>query len=262
MSEINPVSASWPRVALVVGASGGIGYALSCRLLEEEALETLVLSSRRPPEACPRLNALQQRFPGRVHCLSADATDEDSLAALAKACGSRFGRLDLAIYAAGLLHDAAAGIEPERRLESVSPEALHRVFAVNTFGPLLLAKHLMPWMRHGDRAVFAALSARVGSLDDNRLGGWYAYRASKAALNMMLRNLAIEGARKSAAFIALGLHPGTVASPLSAPFQARVPAAQLKRPEQSAAALYTQICAATPAQSGRVLDYAGLEIPA
>ena len=140
------------------------------------------------------------------------------------------------LIASGVLHDAAAGIAPEKSWRALDAAAMARVFAVNTIGPSLIAKHFLPLLARDRRVIFAALSARVGSISDNRAGGWHAYRASKAALNMMIKGLAIELARRNPAALCVGLHPGTVDSPLSAPFQRNVPAAELFTPARAAAA--------------------------
>ena len=133
---------------------------------------------------------------------------------------------------------------------------------MNTFGPALVARYILPLMARNGRAVFSALTARVGSIDDNRLGGWHAYRASKAALNMLLRNYAIEQARRNDDFIVAGLHPGTVDTRLSRPFQMNVPDGQLFTPQISAAHMLRVIYRLTPADSGKCFDWAGKEIPA
>ena len=136
--------------------------------------------------------------------------------------------------------------------------AFARAFAVNAIGPALVAQALLPLMPKGRKTLFAALSARVGSISDNRLGGWHAYRASKAALNQLLRTIAIEHARTSSEGIVIGLHPGTVDTGLSKPFQRGVKT--LFTPARSAGHLLAVIDAAAPAMSGRVYDWQGAEI--
>tara|TARA_R110002073_G_scaffold188642_1_gene347559 strand:- start:1057 stop:1491 length:435 start_codon:yes stop_codon:yes gene_type:complete len=138
----------------------------------------------------------------------------------------------------------------------------HAVFAVNTYGPALVAKYFLPRLRCGRRSVFACLSARVGSISDNQLGGWYAYRASKAALNMILKNAAIETARRYKEACVIGLHPGTVGTSLSKPFQGRVEQGKLFTPEFSSACLLQVINCVTPDQSGRVIAWDGKKVPA
>jgi len=144
----------------------------------------------------------------------------------------------------------------------LTAEHLMRDYRLNAIGPALVAKHLLPLMPRQDRSVFGALSARVGSIGDNRLGGWHAYRASKAALNMLIRNLAIEHGRTHKAGIVVGLHPGTVATDLSAPFQAGVAPEKLFTPEHSASALLSVVEGLTPGDSGGVFSWDGQRIPA
>ncbi len=136
-----------------------------------------------------------------------------------------------------------------------------RAFEINTIGPALIAKHVLPWLPRDRRAVFAALSARVGSIGDNRLGGWYSYRASKAALNQIIRTLSIELAAKHPLAICVGLHPGTVDTALSKPFQTGVPESKLTGPAIAAAHLLYVISRLTPQDSGKVFDWRGEAVP-
>ncbi len=243
---------------MVIGGSEGVGAALVEGLLAREDVELVLVTSRRAPTEVPRFVAWKQVHGPRVLALTGDVRSQDDVAGWAARIRGEVGALDLCIHAAGLLH--AAGIAPERRLDDIKPASVMEVFEVNALGPLLAAKHFAPLMAHGRRAVFAALSARVGSISDNRRGGWYAYRAAKSALNMFLRNIAIEMARKNPNFCALGLHPGTVDTQLSKPFQRGVPEGSLKTPAQSAAQLLGVIDRSVPSQSGHVYDYAGREI--
>jgi len=235
------------NVAVVVGASGGIGGALVDALLASGRFDEVHALSRRP---------CRERAHLRTHL--ADVTDEASLARAAAAIGAT-GEVRLAIVASGLLH--AEGIAPEKAMRALDPAAMAAVFAVNAIGPALVAKHVVPLLPRRGRSVFAALSARVGSIGDNHLGGWYAYRASKAALNQLVRTLSIELARTRPEAIALALHPGTVATALSRPFRADAAAAGLFDPAEAAARLLAVIDAATPAESGAVLAHDGSRIP-
>ncbi len=219
--------------AVVIGASGGIGAAFVALLASD-----------------PRV--------GRVTSLSrASGFDLTDPASITAAAGALPAPPDLVICATGLLHDD--GIAPERDLRHVSAAAFARAFAVNATGPALVAQAFLPQMPKGRKTLFAALSARVGSIGDNRLGGWHAYRASKAALNQIIRTIAIEQARKNPASIIIGLHPGTVDTGLSKPFQRS--AKTLFTPSESAAHLLNVIDAATPASSGQLLDWQGSAIP-
>ena len=231
---------------MVVGASGGVGAALVQALAARPGL--LVHAwSRTPPAPTPG-----------VHAAAVDLLDEASVAEAAARLESE-PPLTRVFVATGLLH--ADGVAPERSLGEVQAQALARLFAVNATGPMLVAKHLLPLFPRGRRAVFAALSARVGSLGDNRLGGWYGYRASKAALNMLIRTASVELGRTRPQALIVGLHPGTVDTPLSAPFQARVPPGRLRTAAHAAADLVAVADALEPSASGGVFDFLGARLP-
>jgi len=237
-----------PNIA-IVGASGGIGRALVERLADSGRISRVHALSRTPIE----LNS------GRIVRHSIDILDEESVRQAAAAASDR-GPLDLVIVAAGILHDSS-GLWPEKNLQDLDAQKLTRVFAVNAIGPALVAKHFLPRLRRGCKTVFAALTARVGSIADNRLGGWASYRASKAALNMLLRTIAIEHSRRYPLSVVAGLHPGTVATPLSQPFSANVPEGRLFTPDQAARRLLAVIDALGPGDSGRVYGWDGQPIP-
>ncbi len=186
---------------------------------------------------------------------SFDLEDEPSIAEAA-AVISREGAIHLVVVATGILHEGA--LQPEKTWRSLRPETLARAFAINTIGPAIIAKHLLASLSKTEKAVFAILSARVGSISDNRLGGWHAYRASKAALNMLVRTFAIELARSNRSAACVALHPGTVSTTLSAPFQAGV--TNLLTPAISIQKLLTVIDGLTPDQSGRLFGWDGAEI--
>ena len=244
-----------PAGAVVVGASGGLGAAFVDALLEGGAFETvLALSRTGPPEATPAPDG-----PGRLVRARIDVTDEASVAHAA-ALAAALAPPRLVIVATGLLH-APDGLRPEKSLAMLDPQRLARLFAVNATGPALVAKHLLPRMPRQGRAVFAAVSARVGSISDNRLGGWYGYRASKAALNMLLRTAAIEWARSAKEGVCVGLHPGTVDTALSAPFRSNVPEGGLFAPARSAAMLLGVLETLGPQDSGRVFAWDGTPVP-
>ena len=219
--------------AVVIGASGGIGAAFADLL-----------------DADPQVGLVTRLSRASGFDLTDPASITDAAAALVSPP-------DLVIVATGLLH--AEGFAPERDLRQLSADAFARAFAVNAIGPALVAQAFLPLLPKGRKTLFAALSARVGSISDNRLGGWHAYRASKAALNQILRTIAIEQARKNPGSIVFGLHPGTVDTGLSKPFQRNVKT--LFTPQQSAAHLLKVIDAATPASSGQLYDWKGEAIP-
>lgn len=246
-----------PAHALVVGAAGGIGLALAHALAAHPQVERLFLAARAPRREA--LHALERAHPERVVALEADITSEADLERLTETVRRTVPSLHLAVNATGLLHDET--LHPEKTVANVTLTSLQRSFAVNAFGPILLARALLPLLRHGEPAVFASLSARVGSIGDNRLGGWYGYRAAKAAQNQFLKTLAIELARLNPRSVVLALHPGTTDTPLSQPFQANVPPGRLFTPADAAARLLDVIAARTPADSGGFFAWDGSVVP-
>lgn len=246
-----------PANVVVTGASSGIGLAVASQLLRHEGVARVFALSR-SAENNPELAALRTIHGERLLPMSVDLTADDALSLLPQRIRAHCDTLHLLFNAAGMLH--APGVAPEKSLLSLRREALDSVFALNAFAPILLAQALAPLMRHGAPAVFASLSARVGSIGDNRLGGWYAYRASKAAQNQLLRTLAVEWKRTHPRACVLLLHPGTVDTPLSRPFQANVPEDKLFTTEHAARQLLDIVAGTTPAQSGSFLAWDGSEI--
>lgn len=247
-----------PANALIVGASGGIGHALAERLATDPGIGRLFLASRTAPESA-RLRTLRERHGQRLELIRCDVTDETSLTKLHSRLARETHRLHLVVNAAGLLHDP--DMAPEKTLRQVLLKNLQRSFAVNAFGPILLARELLPLLTHSEPAVFASLSARVGSIADNRLGGWYAYRAAKAAHNQLMRTFAIELSRLNRHAVVLALHPGTVDTGLSSPFSANVAADKLLKPEYAAERLLEVIAARSAAESGSFHAWDGKPIP-
>jgi NAD(P)-dependent dehydrogenase (short-subunit alcohol dehydrogenase family) len=231
--------------AIVFGASGGIGRALTEQLVGAGKYETVFAASRTDPGI------------DGARYLNVDILSDDSLASVGASVKAG-GPLSLCVVATGFLSDD--DVMPEKSYRHQTLAAFNHVFAMNTFAPGLIAKHMLPLYARGARGVFAALSARVGSISDNRKGGWHAYRASKAALNMLIQNYAIEQARRNENFICVALHPGTVDTSLSEPFQSNVPEKQLFSPDQSAGCLLSVINGLHPEDTGKVFDWAGEEI--
>ena len=223
---------------VVAGANGGIGRALTAALLDDARVARVAALSRTP------LDSGDARLDSHV----IDFADEATIEAAAKAC-SAHGPVDLVIVATGVLH-RDPDIRPEKRLADLDPEVLAEVMQINTIGPALLAKHFLPVLRRDAKSAFAAISARVGSISDNRLGGWSSYRASKAALNMLLRTFSIEHARSNADSVVVALHPGTTDTGLSKPFQRNVPEGKLFTPEFVAERLLAVIDGLTSEESG------------
>lgn len=253
------VSFQPPFNALVVGAARGIGLGLLRRLLADPQAGT-VWAGCREPSGSAELQALMADHAGRLRTLTMDVSDESSLASAAATLKESVHRLDLLINTAGVLHDGQ-GMRPERKLADVDPSAAMRSFAVNGLGPLLLAKHFVGALSHPQRAVFASLSARVGSIGDNRLGGWYAYRGAKAAQNQFLRTFAVEAARRAPNLTVLALHPGTVATDLSKPFQNNVAPEKLFTADRAADQLLAVIDSAGHASSGSFLAWDATPVP-
>jgi NAD(P)-dependent dehydrogenase (short-subunit alcohol dehydrogenase family) len=241
-----PRLASFPAPfdAVVFGAAGGLGRAFVEALAADPAVGSVTAVSRRTL-ACAS---------PKVVPLMADLLDEASIAAAAVACRARAPRL--VVVATGILHEPA-GLRPEKTLQELDPATLALVMAVNATGPALVVKHFAPLLPRTGKSVIAALSARVGSISDNRLGGWYAYRASKAALNQLLRTASIEVARRWREACVVGLHPGTVATALSEPFRGNVPPGKLFSPALSAGHLLAVIDRLSPADTGRCFAWDG-----
>tara|TARA_A100001015_G_C14953994_1_gene697949 strand:- start:101 stop:805 length:705 start_codon:yes stop_codon:yes gene_type:complete len=228
-----------PKNITILGASGAIGSAFTKRLSQKYPNVSLFAWSR---------NSATYKV---------DYSSEDSIAAAAE-IAAKERPLDLVIVANGILHDK--DLIPEKSLRDLSARKLHCIFEVNTVTPALIAKHFLPKLNKERPSIFATLSARVGSISDNQLGGWYAYRASKAALNMIIKSAAIEVDRRNKQAIIIGLHPGTVDSYLSRPFQGNVGEGKLFTPEYSAKKLLEVLENLSPEQTGKCFAWDGEEV--
>ena len=225
-------------IAIVIGSSGGIGSALLGRLSSQ-----------------PRFSAVLGL--GRGSSPPLDLTDEESIAGAARHVAGLAGDVRLIIDSSGILHGDR--LSPEKSWRDLDAAQMARAFAVNAIGPALLMKHFLPLLPRQGRSVFATLSARVGSIGDNRLGGWYSYRASKAALNQFVRTAAIELGRRQPAALCVALHPGTVATSLSSPFvKADL---DVQTPDQAAGRLLDVIDRLPPGSSGGFFDHRGDPVP-
>jgi NAD(P)-dependent dehydrogenase (short-subunit alcohol dehydrogenase family) len=234
----------------IIGTQGAIGRAFV------EALSTLY------PDAL--IHAFSRSPQQDNHCLNLNVQnhliDYDTETSLEEAVklATTDNLLDMVIVATGILHDT--DINPEKSLRDITAEKMSHLFYINTIIPALVAKHFIPKLHKTKRVIFAALSARVGSISDNHLGGWYSYRASKAALNMIIKNVAIETGRYNTQAIIVGLHPGTVDSPLSKPFQTHVADGKLFTAEFSVAKMLSVLDALEPKQTGLCFAWDGTQI--
>ena len=223
--------------AIVLGASGGLGTALSDAIARSGRFERLVKLSR---ASVPAIELL----------------DEASLARAAK-YASGVGAVRLVVDATGFLHDDRH--KPEKSWRDLEPDDMGRAFALNAIGPVLIMKHFLPLFPPSGKAVFATLSARVGSIGDNHLGGWYSYRASKAALNQLVRTASVELKRLKPEAVCVALHPGTVDTPLSQPFSRA--GLEVHSPSIAAAHLISVIDRLGPDESGGFFDWHGASVP-
>ncbi len=241
------------QTALVVGASQGIGLGFVRQLLADGRFERMYGTYRRP-ETAQGLLALAEQFP-QLTCLPVDVTEEGTMAGAIAHIQSITPQLHRVVYCVGVLHNG--DFQPEKSLRQITSENLMRSFQTNAFGAVLLAKHLLPLLKHDQPSVFAAVSAKVGSIGDNRLGGWYGYRASKAALNMFIKTASLEYARRSPNTILALLHPGTTDTRLSEPFQRGVPPEKLFPVERTVAQLMAVMDGLTTSDSGEFFSWDG-----
>lgn len=248
------------QYAVIQGASRGIGLALVQQLLADDRYTRLFATSR----SATRSDALRQLLldhPGRLTLLDMDVTDETSVSRAAAVVAEASSAIHLLINVAGVLHDDTLGMKPEKRLQDIDPAMVAHSFAVNATGPLLTIKHFSPLFRHRERSVIANVSARVGSISDNSLGGWYAYRASKAAQNMFTRTASIELRRRGPGNICVAIHPGTVETDLSSPFSGNVAPEKLFSPERAARQILQVLDGLRPDDTGSFFAWDGQPIP-
>lgn len=243
--------------AFVAGAGQGIGLEFVRQLLNQDASQRVFATYRQAPSS--GLTTLAEQFSDRLILLPMDVTDEAQIAAGVAQIQQYTPHLHLAVYCVGVLHDGK--MQPEKSLQHIQADQLLRYFQVNSIGAILLAKHLVPLLKHGDRSVLATISAKVGSIGDNELGGWYGYRASKAALNMLMRTTAIEFRRKSPNTVVVMLHPGTTDTRLSQPFQRGVAPEKLFSVERTVTQLLGVIHGLQADDSGQFFSWDGSRLP-
>jgi NAD(P)-dependent dehydrogenase (short-subunit alcohol dehydrogenase family) len=245
-----------PAAALIIGAGQGIGLGFVQQLLADGVPQ--VWATYRRPQSATELLALADGNP-RLTCFALDLLDEGQIAQRIDQIRQSVAAVPLVINCVGLLHDG--DLQPEKALRQLEADQLAQYFAINSIGPALLAKHLLPLVQGCDRSLFATLSAKLGSIGDNHLGGWYGYRASKAALNMLIRTAAVEYRRKSPNTILVTLHPGTTDTRLSAPFQRNVPPEKLFPVDRTVSQLLAVLADLTPADSGHFFNWDGSRLP-
>jgi NAD(P)-dependent dehydrogenase (short-subunit alcohol dehydrogenase family) len=225
-------------LAIVIGSSGGIGAALVQALQHSSRFAEVMALSR---SSTPAL----------------DLTQESSMGHWAQQAQSTQLSLRLVVDATGFLH--GNGMQPEKSLQHMNPAQMAHAFAINAIGPALLMKHFLPLLARDGKAVFATLSAKVGSIGDNQLGGWYSYRASKAALNQLVHTAAIELRRKHPHAVCVALHPGTVDTGLTSPFAKT--GLNVVSPESAAHRLLQVIDGLNASQSGGFINHDGQALP-
>ena len=240
-----------PSVAVVIGANRGIGLAITRRLLSGPKLRRIYATYRKPETG----GGLLEMTDRRLVTTRLDVTEPTDIRKLADQVGQIGEAPDFMIHCAGILHEP--GVRPEKALGQCDPEVIGRVFEVNSIGPLMVAKALLPLVPRRRQAHFTVLSAMVGSISDNRLGGWYAYRASKAALNQFMRTLAIECRRTHPELCITAIHPGTTDTDLSRPFQENVKPGKLYTADQSAGRILDVLGRSTAEASGQFVNWDG-----
>jgi len=230
----------------IIGSSGAIGRAFLDAYIADKEISNIYSISRTEVELNDE----------RIIHINIDVTDEVSVKAAASKIGEN--RLDKLIVATGILHTELFG--PEKSIKDIKIENFVKIFSVNAFGPALIGKYFLPLMKKDKKSIAAFLSARVGSISENKLGGWYAYRASKSALNQIIKNFSIESKRTNPTGIIIGLQPGTVKSKLSEPFQKNVKKGKLLLPKDSVKSLIKVIESVMQNDSGKIFDWKGEEI--
>lgn len=236
------------KTVAIIGSSGAIGNAVSDNLINDESIDIIYKFSR----------SMSVKENERVKNIFLDIEDEESIKSSLDHVPSDT-KFDLVFVATGILHNDKE-IFPEKSIKDIDIDKLKKVILVNTIGPTLIGKYFIPYLRKDEKSVFAFLSARVGSISENKLGGWYSYRASKTALNQIIKNFSIEIKRTNKNAIFVGLQPGTVKSFLSKPFERNVKEDNLFTPEYSAEKLLQVINDLSPDDSGKFFAWNGEEI--
>ncbi|MBW4440587.1 MAG: SDR family NAD(P)-dependent oxidoreductase [Plectolyngbya sp. WJT66-NPBG17] len=239
-------------IALIVGASQGIGLEFARQFLDTQRVNRVYATYRNAD--CDLFNF---EHPDLVR-LSLDLTDEAQIEQAIAQIKAETSELHYVINCVGVLHDGT--MQPEKSLRHLNADQLLKYFQINSIGAALLAKHIQPLLKHRDRAILATISAKVGSIGDNQVGGWYGYRASKAALNMFMRTTAIEFKRTCPNAIVVTLHPGTTDTRLSKPFQRSVPPEKLFSVDRTVQQLITVLDQLQDSNSGEFFSWDGTKL--
>jgi NAD(P)-dependent dehydrogenase (short-subunit alcohol dehydrogenase family) len=241
------------KSALIVGAGQGIGLEFVRQFLHGDRIDRLYATYRNPE------SELLTIVDPRLRCFAMDITVESQIETVIQFIKAETTALHYVINCVGILHEGT--MQPEKSLRSLNADQLAYYFQVNSIGAVLLAKHVQSLLKHRDRAILATISAKVGSIGDNHLGGWYGYRASKAALNMFMRSTAIEFKRTCPRAIVVTLHPGTTDTQLSRPFQRNVPPEKLFAVERTVRQLLSVIDGLQESDSGEFFSWDGSRLP-
>jgi len=244
--------------ALIQGASRGIGLALVDELLKNNA-DQPVIATCRNPNSSDGLKSLMESYGERLKVFSLDPTEESSAIKVAEMLSKQSISIELLVNCTGILHHSK--LRPEKRIDDINIENLIELFKVNSISAMLAIKHLRKFLLRDSRAVIVNLSARVGSISDNFLGGWYGYRSSKAALNQLTRTLSIELQRNLPLSVCVALHPGTVDTQLSQPFQSAIPKEKIFTTQTAARQILNVISKLNSTDNGSFIAWDGSKIP-
>lgn len=242
-----------------------------CRHILKNKIPALVIGTCRDPDGADELRDLCVQYPGRMTLLGLDVNREEDIRRASEWLKENVGRLDLLVNSSAMLHPSGKG---ETSLRDVSAQGLISTLTTNTVGPLVMAKYFAPLLQKGGggfgqqpvekakqhNGIIVNITAKVGSIGDNGLGGWYSYRMSKAALNMATRNLSIELGRSQPKVLCVALHPGTVNTNLSKPYHKNVPKDKLFSPEHSVSCLMSIIDTLNMDRTGKAYSWDGTEL--
>lgn len=243
---------------LIIGASQGIGNGFVQQLINLGDINH-IFATYRTQNTAQHLFSLKSLYPDKLTILKVDVTLENEIQQAVSIIQNQVNKLHLVINCVGILHEGE--LQPEKSLKHLNSDNLLRYFQVNTIPTGIWAKYLQPLFKHSESSIFAIISAKVGSIEDNKLGGWYGYRASKAGLNMLIKNIAIEYSRVTKNTIVMALHPGTTNTNLSTPFQKNVPQEKLFCVSLCTQQLLSVINNVTINDSGKFFSWDGSNIP-